>query len=135
MKHFCSALFLVAGIASAPAQVSLPSGTISVSATPSSSVLPGQLITVSVRMVGYNGAGEIDGFNVVVNYDSGVLAFDPGSFFMGNASGSDQQWLSKTNQDAGGDFFATAVNSGAFGGIVFLAAGDTAFNSPERGTV
>jgi len=95
----------------------------------------GEQITVTLQIDGYTDPAEIDGFNIVVNYDTNLLSFVGGSLNLGDATGPDQQWLSKPNQeDASAGFRLTPfVNTSP--GKLFLSVVDLGFNEPESGTL
>jgi len=95
----------------------------------------GDQITVTLQIDGYTDAVEIDGFNLVVNYDTNLFSFVSGSLSLGDVTGPDQQWLSKPNQEdaAAGFHFTPFVNTAP--GQLLLSAVDLGFNEPETGTL
>jgi hypothetical protein len=111
-------------------------GTISLSVNPSGCIAIGEVVTVTARISGYTDTTEIDGFNFEVSYDSTVLSFVANSFNLGDASGPDQQWLSKSNQESVADGYDLMnFSDGSTAGTVSLSLVDLGFSSPEGGTI
>jgi uncharacterized repeat protein (TIGR01451 family) len=108
-------------------------GTISATLSPNGPIGVGDQVTVTMRLSNYTDTVEIDGFSFVVSYDSNRLSFVSGSFNLGTASGPDQQWLSKPNQDPG--YSLMSSNSGATPGAVTINMGDGGTFVPQRGTI
>ncbi len=131
-------VLFAAMLAAAPASRAvppIPNGSIISSASPANATV-GQTFTITFRMVGYDGTAEIDSVNFNVSYDAIHLAFVDGSFSTGTGSGPDQQWLSKTNQEAAVDGFQLVnYSDGSLPGTVFVTIGDLGPSSPERGTL
>jgi len=115
-------------------------GTITATASPLGPILVDTTFTVTMRLSGYTDATEIDGFQFNVLYDSTKFSFVLGSFNLGTGAGADQQWLSKTTQEAGGAsgyILDSSGNSGGTPGTVVITMYDgegPAFPLPEQGT-
>ena len=136
MKSLTAWVFIASSAATAFAQVQLPTAQISTTVSPGAIVGTGQVVTVGFRLGGYAGSTEAEGFNFIVSYDSSLLEFVPGSIYLGAASGSDQQWLSKGPQeDAAGGHYLTNGNNALIPGYVFAAVGDIGRTYPRRGTL
>ena len=126
---------MLAAVPASRAVPPIPNGHIVASASPANTTV-GQTVTVTCRMFGYDGTAEIDSVNFNVSYDTTRLAFVDGSFNTGSSSGSDQQWLSKTNQEAVANGFQFVnYSDGSLPGTVFVTIGDLGPSSPERGTL
>ena len=94
----------------------------------------GEEITVVILIQDYTDPVEVDGFNLVANYDPSLLEFVPDSLSFGDASGEAQQWLSKPNQETVG-YHPVAITSLATPGKLHLSLADLGYNSQESGTV
>jgi len=96
----------------------------------------GDTITVTMRISNYTDQVEIDSFNFDVNYPSASFTFIAGSFNLGAATGVDQQWLSKPNQETVSQgYVLSSSNGGGTPGVVNIAMGDFTPSTPERGTI
>jgi len=60
----------------------------------------GDQFTVTMRIMNYTDATEIDGFNFTVSYNPSLFSSVAGSFNLGGPPDPDVQWLSLPNQEA-----------------------------------
>jgi len=116
------------------AQVAASPGTIRVLTDHHGISRVGEEITVVLMIEDYTDNVEIDGFNLVVNYDASLLALVAGSFSLGDASGTGQQWLSKPNQEPTG-FNPAVLNNLTTPGKFHISVADLGYNPTESGTV
>lgn len=113
-----------------------PDAVISMVISPATAINTGQVVTVTHRMASYNGSTEVDAYNFVVLYDKTRLSFVPGSFFLGTASGADQQWLTKSNQESAAQGFLLHNSCDSHRpGEVGISVADLGLVYPERGVV
>jgi len=114
----------------------VPDSFINTAFNPATPINTGQVVTVTHRVVSYNGSTEVDAYNFVVLYDKSALSFVPGSFYFGTASGTDQQWLTKPNQESAAQGFALHNScDGHRAGEIGVSVCDSGLVHPERGVV
>ena len=113
-------------------------GTISakVSASHSGPIRVGDIVQVTLRISGHADPAEIDGFNLTVIFDGAVFQYVPEPLDLGDASGIDQQWLSKPNQeDAASGYGLASFVEASTPGELMLSVVELSHSNPERGTV
>lgn len=96
----------------------------------------GDIFTLTCRITAYDGDIEIDGFGFDVIYPSTLFSFVGGSFYLGDASGPNQQWLSKPNQESpAAGYRLVAFNDDSRAGQVRIRMEDGDRTDRERGTI
>ena len=111
-------------------------GTIFTTLTPPGPILVGDQFTVTMRIMNYTDATEIDGFNFTVSYNPSLFSSVAGSFNLGGPPDPDVQWLSLPNQEAPGNGYnLVSFNDDSVPGLISIAMSDLGYNDPENGTL
>jgi len=136
MKTWLSIFVALLAVVCAVAQPVPPTAQIRAALSTNGPLEVGQSFTVTVTMNSYTATTEIESFNFVVTYDHTVLAYVPGSFSIGDASGPNQQWLTKPPQETVAQgLVLTNVSNPEVPGYIFVAVGDMGGADPQRGTL
>jgi hypothetical protein len=130
-----TALLVLAVAVATPAWAG-PAITTTVAASHKGPIRVGDVLQVTLQISGYTDPVPIDGFNLTVNYDGNLFEFVPASVDLGDASGPDQQWLSKPNQESLENGFAlTSFIDSTLPGQLAIAVADLGLGDTESGTL
>lgn len=111
-------------------------GTVLVRANSSTPVRAGEVFRVTMLITEYTEPIEIDGFRFNVSFPTDLFAFVPGSERLTDDFGTDQQWLSKANQETPAQGFQpTSLGELQSPGVLEVYVRDTGTGPVERGTL